>query len=202
MFMLQNRDSVAMPSGHSAQLLPVGVLLVLELSMPAIALHRLQRKPLYFNSTRQLYIHPLQRNRRGVILENVVGMLHHQADGEEPPMTKFLRVLEDMLPEMCWRVDVLGAVDYLLPHTRVRCFLRGMARTVVYSVPPPLPAFGKRVLREALGKFPFTPRASFTTNQQENIKEYENTINLKYGRGHSQGLVSNMLRHLSPQLYK
>ncbi len=52
------------------------------------------------------------------ILENVVGITHQTGDGHEPVIEKFLRVLRKYCPQFVWRVDVLGAVDYLLPQTR------------------------------------------------------------------------------------
>lgn len=53
-----------------------------------------------------------------VVLENVVGITHASNDGYESVVAKFVRVLESQCPQFAWRVDVLGAVDYLLPHTR------------------------------------------------------------------------------------
>ena len=110
----------------------------------------------------------------GCILENVIGITH-SSNGLESPMSKFLRVLRKHMPEMHWCVETLSATDYALPHTRVRVFLKGL-RKVIGPMPWCLRPFGKKHLREFLGAYPHTPRHYFASNQQRNIKDYEDTI--------------------------
>ena len=104
----------------------------------------------------------------GVVLDNVTGILS-TANGEAV-MTMFLRILREFVPEFTWRVDTLAATQYMCPQTRARVFLRGMRRIIASLVPPPLPPFGKRSLRSALGRLPNTPRCSFTGPQRKNLK--------------------------------
>ncbi len=111
----------------------------------------------------------------GCILENVVGITHEH-DGVESAMQQFLRVLSEFLPEFAWRVDVLKLVDYNIPHTRVRVFLRGLRKLVAATVPPCLEPFGRRNLRECLGEFAHTPRAEYTMPQQRNLLQYEELV--------------------------
>jgi site-specific DNA-cytosine methylase len=110
-----------------------------------------------------------------VLVENVIGVTHMHM-GMEPPMDKFLRILRTHVPFFSWSVDTLCAVSYMCPQTRVRTFLRGMRTSVVYPVPRPLEAFGQRRMREALGKFPCTPRSHWTPQQQLNLRCYEELI--------------------------
>ena len=118
----------------------------------------------------------------GCVLENVTGITN-AADGIESAGSQFMRVLQESLPEFAWRIDTLKAVDYLLPQSRVRVFIRGMRRLVSLSVPPCLPPFGQRHLRECLGTLPHTPRSSYTLPQQSNLCEFEAVIKLKVARG-------------------
>ena len=111
----------------------------------------------------------------GCILENVVGITH-EVDGIESAMSKFLRVLSNYLPEFAWKVDILKATEYMLPQTRVRVFLRGIRKLISNTVPPCLPPFGHRDIRECLGDFPYTPRSAYTGPQQRNLKQFEQVI--------------------------
>lgn len=118
----------------------------------------------------------------GCILENVTGILA-QTEGMESAMQVFLRTLEDFLPEFVWSVETLHAEDYLLPQSRVRVFLKGIRRLIAAAVPPALPPFGRRHLRQCAGEFPHTPRTDFTPLQQSNIKHYEKMIRDKVATG-------------------
>ena len=80
------------------------------------------------------------------------------------------------MPEFAWSVDILKATDYLLPHTRVRVFLRGIRKQIADSVPAVLPPFGSRNLRQAWGDFPNNLRSSLTRPQQENLRSFETQI--------------------------
>jgi len=95
-------------------------------------------------------------------------------------MDKFLRVLREFIPEFAWRVDTLHLYNYLLPHIRVRVFLRGIRRSILEMVPDPLPPFGCRGLRAALGNFRNLVRATLTGQQQQNLKDYEQLITTMY----------------------
>ena len=110
-----------------------------------------------------------------VIVENVKGVLSSYA-GMESAMSRFLRILRRFVPFFDWRVDTLDLRDYMFPQSRVRTFLRGLRTCVATSVPPPLPPFGRRQLIDCLGPFPHSPRASFSPQQQENIRVYERKI--------------------------
>lgn len=111
----------------------------------------------------------------GCILENVLGITHEHA-GREPVIRRFLEVLRQYCPEFDWTVDVLRAVDYCLPQSRVRVFLRGLRKFVAMSIPKPLAAFGRRHIRDILGKFPHTTRSELTLTQQDNLLDFENKI--------------------------
>jgi len=111
----------------------------------------------------------------GVILENVEGILK-AFYGQESAMNKFVRVLQQFIPEFVWQVDKLKLSDYMVPHMRVSVFLRGIRRSVLEQVPPVLPPFGGVNLRAALGKFPNAVRSSFTKPQQRNMLDYERLV--------------------------
>ena len=111
----------------------------------------------------------------GCILENVTGILSKHCGGE-PAINKFLRILQHSCPEFTWRVQVLDALDYLLPQTRVRVFLVGVRKAICGIVPPALPRFGRRNLRDILGAYPITPRNSYTEPQQKNLAAFESAI--------------------------
>mgnify|MGYP003309702386 CR=1 FL=1 len=78
--------------------------------------------------------------------------------------------------EFAWKVDILKATEYMLPQTRVRVFLRGIRKLISNTVPPCLPPFGHRDIRECLGDFPYTPRSAYTGPQQRNLKQFEQVI--------------------------
>lgn len=65
------------------------------------------------------------------LLENVPGVLHKMAGCAESFMDIAMRFLEEQAPEMAWRVDLLNAADYKLPHSRRRVFLQGVRICVV-----------------------------------------------------------------------
>jgi len=108
----------------------------------------------------------------GVILENVEGILK-AFYGLESAMDNFVRVLREFIPEFVWQVDKLKLLDYMVPHMRVRVFLRGIRRSVLEQVPAVLPPFGSVSLRAVLGQFPNAVRSCFTTAQKQNIVDYE-----------------------------
>ena len=91
-------------------------------------------------------------------------------------MTKFLRALRTRLPEFTWSVDTLKLVEYKVPHSRIRVFLRGGRKLMCDSVPAPLKPFGTSSLRSFLGPYPHTPRTRFTQPQRENLEEHEQRI--------------------------
>ena len=111
----------------------------------------------------------------GCILENVLGITY-QYDGLESTMSIFVSVLQKFMPEFAWSVDILKATDYLLPHTRVRVFLRGIRKEIAAVVPAVLPPFGSRTLEEALGDFPNCVRTDLSEPQQNNLKKFEMMI--------------------------
>ena len=111
----------------------------------------------------------------GCILENVVGITH-AIDGREPIVHHFMRCLECHLPEFCWSVDKLKAIDYLLPQSRVRIFIRGLRKQISDAVPACLPPFGRKNLKEILGSFPNVVRKNLTLPQQENLAGFEELI--------------------------
>ncbi len=120
----------------------------------------------------------------GCILENVVGLTHCTADGHEPVSDKFLRALRKFCPQFSWRIDRLELVNYLLPQTRVRVFIRGMRKIIAASVPDPLPAWGSTSLRSCLApNMPHTPRKTFTKTQQKNIKDSEELVKSSVKKG-------------------
>ena len=110
-----------------------------------------------------------------VVIENVPGVLSSYG-GLESAMNKFIRILKEAVPFFHWTWDILRLVDYYCPQTRIRAFLRGIRKVISSYVPPPLRPFGRRTLKEALGTFPHTPRASFSHQQQINIGVYEDRI--------------------------
>ncbi len=82
-------------------------------------------------------------------------------------------MLSAFIPEFAFKCDVMHLVDYAIPHTRIRVFLRGIRRSIAQSVPPVLPPFGRRMLRDVLGNFPNTSRSSLTLRMQVNLNNYE-----------------------------
>lgn len=60
------------------------------------------------------------------LIENVPGVLHKMAGCPESFMNIALPFLKQHAPEMAWRVDLLNAADYQLPHSRRRVFLQGV----------------------------------------------------------------------------
>ena len=113
----------------------------------------------------------------GLVLENVVGITY-EVDGREAVATRFINLMRTLCPEFCFTVDILKAVDYMCPQTRVRVFIRGFRRCISETVPPVLPGFGSRGLRTLLGKFPITPRESLTLPQQDNLKQIEQRLRI------------------------
>ena len=110
----------------------------------------------------------------GCILENVVGLTHQTADGREATSDKFLRALRTHCPQFNWSLEVLHLVDYMEPQTRTRVFIRGLNKIIASAIPPPLPAFGTRNLREALSpNISYTPRHTLTQCMQTNLAEFE-----------------------------
>ena len=116
------------------------------------------------------------------ILENVEGILA-QRHGRDSAVNHFLSVLRKWIPEFSWCVDKLVLTDYAVPHARVRVFLRGVRRIVSEVVPACLKPFGERPLRDALGRYPHTPRADYSEPQQENLLAYEALICEKFNEG-------------------
>ena len=71
-----------------------------------------------------------------VVLENVLGF-SFEYNGMESAVAKYLRVLREQLPEFSWETCICKAVDYMLPQTRVRVFIRGIRRCISDKVPTP-----------------------------------------------------------------
>ena len=111
----------------------------------------------------------------GVIIENVKGLLA-EFDENESAKAKFMRVLITHCPSFDWSCDVLQLEDYLCPSRRCRVFIRGINKQICPSIPPCLPAWGKRHISEILGNFVNTPRNSLTLAQQRNLIYYESEI--------------------------
>ena len=103
-----------------------------------------------------------------VCLENVKGILSH-VPGVESVMDMFVRVMETVCPEFAWRVDMLHLVHFYRPQSRVRVFLRGIRKVLAPAVPPPLKAFGRCELRDALARSRNTPRSVITGPQRTNL---------------------------------
>ena len=120
----------------------------------------------------------------GCVLENVVGITHVTRDGREPVSEKFLRALRLHCPSFAWTIDRLELANYLTPHSRVRIFIRGLRKIIAAIVPPPLPGWGRRHLREALAaNMPHTPRSAWTARQQKNILDSEELVISEVQRG-------------------
>jgi site-specific DNA-cytosine methylase len=112
----------------------------------------------------------------GVVLENVPGILTPY-DRNEPAITLMMRVLRKCAPEFHWKIDILKAVDYLLPQTRKRVFLRGLRASIFQSIPSALKPFGRRDLRDVLGKYPSVDRRDLTSiHFSKNIHDFESTV--------------------------
>jgi site-specific DNA-cytosine methylase len=118
-----------------------------------------------------------------VVIENVKGILASY-NGCESAADRFIRALEFAVPFFSWAVETLHLVEYARPQTRVRTFIRGLRKTIAAVIPRSLPAFGRCDLKDVLGKFPHTPRASFSPQQQENIMTYEKKIRRWVEMGH------------------
>ena len=94
--------------------------------------------------------------------------------GMESAADRFLRILNRFVPDFVWGINTLHLGDYLFPQTRTRTFIRGINRRITEALPPPLPPFGKRTLRDVLSRnLPHTPRSEFTEQRQINLKMYE-----------------------------
>ena len=120
----------------------------------------------------------------GCVLENVVGITHVTRDGREPVSEKFLRALRLHCPSFVWTIDRLDLANYLTPQSRVRIFIRGLRKIIAAIVPPPLPGWGRRHLREALAaNMPHTPRSAWTAQQQKNILDSEELVISEVQRG-------------------
>ena len=117
-----------------------------------------------------------------VAIENVVGISQSQHNCE-PVLDMFLRAMNKFVPEFVWGWDKLHLRHYMCPQLRVRIILKGMRRTICNILAPPLPGFGERGLREALGKFPNTPLQSLSQPQQQNHRDYEEIIRTKFAAG-------------------
>ena len=51
-----------------------------------------------------------------------------------------------------------------------------MRRTLCEAMPPPLPGFGKRVLKDVLGRFPNQDRKQLTVPMQRNLRDAETKV--------------------------
>jgi site-specific DNA-cytosine methylase len=98
----------------------------------------------------------------------------------------------------------LRAVDYLLPQTRVRVFLKGVRRCLCETVPAALSAFGSRHLREVLGKIPNQIRTKLGANLQDNLRFAEKKIRnlVRIGRVKLQDLVVVPIDRAPGKVYK
>ena len=119
----------------------------------------------------------------GVVLENVPGITKRHGS-KESVMDMFKRVLNKHIPEFAWRVDTLDITGYMCPQTRVRVFLRGLRTDFATEVPAPLPPFGRRKLREVLGKkCANIKRSELSQNFKKNLEAFEEKIRASFARG-------------------
>jgi len=119
----------------------------------------------------------------GVVLENVPGITKNHGS-KESVMDMFMRVLKKHIPAFAWRVDTLDITGYMCPQTRVRVFLRGLRREFAMEVPAPLPPFGRRTLREVLGKkCEHIKRSDLSNTFQKNLSAFERKICASFARG-------------------
>lgn len=119
----------------------------------------------------------------GVVLENVPG-IQKKRGNKESVMDMFMRVLKTHIPEFAWRVDTLDITGYMCPQTRKRVFLRGLRKKFAKEVPAPLPPFGRRTLREVLGKkCEHTKRSELSENLQNNLLAFESKIRARFDCG-------------------
>ena len=74
-----------------------------------------------------------------------------------------------------WGVSKACAESYLLPQSRTRCFLRGIRKIYAPAgMPDPLAPFGSRRLIDFLAEgVPPTPRSTFTSHVQSNLRYYD-----------------------------
>ena len=114
----------------------------------------------------------------GSVIENVLGTLRPDAEGNDGFMVKVRKVLTAEVPEFSWDISTMSAVDYLLPQNRQRAFLRGMR--VVFcggTMPAPVPPLGSRKLTEVLLKrIPNTDVTTMTESIQTNIAAMEKLV--------------------------
>jgi site-specific DNA-cytosine methylase len=112
-----------------------------------------------------------------VLLENVKGVLQ-ELNGEAPFFHRVTNMLNTLIPEFNWGVDVLRSASYLMPSSRERVILRGLHK--VYcpgSLPPCLPAFGVGVLKDFLASgLPNVEDHTLTRKLRQNLAWYEQDI--------------------------
>lgn len=119
----------------------------------------------------------------GVVLENVPGITKSHGN-KESVMAMFKRVLTKSIPAFAWRVDKIDITGYMCPQTRVRVFLRGLRNDFAKEVPAPLAPFGRRTIREILGKkCKHIDRSQLSKNFQENLLAYERKILASFNCG-------------------
>jgi len=114
-----------------------------------------------------------------VLLENVIGILQKMDGCSTSFMDYALEHLRKYAPNFDWRVDVLNAKQYMLPHSRRRVILQGVRRDFFdgAAVPPPLEPFGLVRLRDFLVPgLPATLRNPLTPSMKENLVKYEEAI--------------------------
>ena len=61
--------------------------------------------------------------------------------------------------------------------------IRGLSKLIAPAVPPCVPAFGQRHIRDVLGHLPFTPRSQLTAPQRVNLVAIEDKVKAMYGQG-------------------
>ena len=103
-----------------------------------------------------------------------------------------------------WAIETLRAVDYLLPQTRIRVFLKGIRKCLCETMPAALSPFGPRHLREVLGKFPNQVRACLNSNLQRNLRHAEFKIKnlVRLGKVKLQDLVVVPIDRAPDKVYK
>ena len=112
------------------------------------------------------------------VIENVKGICQKIKGLEVSFMDQLLEALNKEADEFSWDTVILRAKDYMLAQTRTRVFLRGVRKTTFpRGVPPPLPGFGEKGLREFLCPgLPAVDRSSLTKVMRQNLMDAEKKL--------------------------
>ena len=119
-------------------------------------------------------------------LENVKGILHKGKDQKDSFMQRLVTTLRSEIPEFLWDVSVLKARDYCLAQDRTRVFLRGIRSSLCPAgeVPPVLPPFGQRDLKEFLAPgLPPVDRKALTKCMQKNLQDAQEQLRQLHAEG-------------------